>query len=190
MTEDERKKNGTKNDRAPSLTNEQIIQMMDNISKTASATEDIKKDSHDSAVNSAKSCTILEDIQKNNQKFVFALIAVIAGQIGLKFAGTPLYVDVAIYLCLFSGTFLLASLVAWFKEFDWPQRSSRIFTSTLLITSAITQISIYQPGEEVPPDWFIPLINILMILMAVSMLWVGWKQRPRKRNGVCSGDRK
>jgi hypothetical protein len=130
-------------------------------------------------------CTKVENIEKSSQRTTFALIAVIGGQIGLKFAGTPWYVDLCIYLCLVAGIFLTLSLIAWWKEFSLPQKATRLSGALLLLSSAITQIWVYRPGETFAPDWFAPLINGLLICLAISLIWAGWTRKPKNGKHIC-----
>jgi hypothetical protein len=136
-------------------------------------------------INTSKSCEALTDIKKTNERQFFALVGVIMALIGQKLISTPWYVDLAVILCLISGTFLLMSAVFWWKYYNHPQRATRITGSALLLVSAISQIWIYHPGMEAAPPWFAPVINGLMILLACSMMWAGWTQKPKNGHNLC-----
>jgi hypothetical protein len=123
----------------------------------------------------------LENIEKNSMKQFAALIGVIMALIGSKLISTPWYVDVCVILCLVSGTFLVVLLVVWWKFYSLPQKATRISGCLLMLSSSICQIWVYQPGETPAPVWFVPLINITMVFLAVSLIWAGWKQLPKRK---------
>jgi ABC-type xylose transport system permease subunit len=112
-------------------------------------------------------------------------VGVIMALIGQKLIATPWYVDVAVILCLFAGTFLLMSLCYWWKHFSSPQRAVRLAGILLMLSSSITQIWIYHPGHEAAPVWFTPMVNGLLVLVAAAFIWAGWVIKPRKSEPNC-----
>jgi peptidoglycan/LPS O-acetylase OafA/YrhL len=120
-----------------------------------------------------------KDVRSENTKHFLGLIGVIMALIGQKLISTPWYVDVAVILSLVVGTFLVGSLLIWWKFFSKSQRAVRISGSLLLLVSSICQIFVYHPGEELPPNWFPLITNIGMILIALSLLWSGWTEKPK-----------
>lgn len=137
-----------------------------------------------------KIVTILDKVEKNQMKQFLALIGVIMALIGQKFIATPWWIDVSVILALISGSFLLGILIAWWKEYSLAQKVTRLTGSTLLLFSSIASIYVFQPGIKQSPPWFPPIINILMILLAISLMWAGWVQSPKngKVKGVGNAD--
>ena len=130
-------------------------------------------------------CDKLESIEKNQMRQFLALIGVIMALIGQKFISTPWWIDVSVILALISGSFLAGLLIVWWKIYSKPQKATRIIGATLMLFSSITNIFIFRAGLEKAPEWFPPIINILMILLAIALMWAGWTQLPKNRNKEC-----
>jgi hypothetical protein len=130
-------------------------------------------------LNTAELCAKMDSLEKNTQRQFFALIGVIMALIGQKLISTPWYIDLAVIVCLISGGFLAMSIIFWWKSFSLSQRALRIVGSTLMLVSSITQIFIYHPGVEPSPEWFVPLINGLLILLGISFFWATWESKPK-----------
>lgn len=138
----------------------------------------------------AVTCKTLDMMRKDYNKIIYALIAIVAANLGLKFISTPWYIDVAVYLCTFSGAFVLCQLIMVWNELRLANQVMRILTIAVLLTSSVTQMIIYHPGEEASPGWFPITINILLTLLAVSMVWSVWKTPvPRPKKSSCSTDK-
>jgi len=160
---------------------ELLLELRDNVKSIREDTPKIEQ----VLIDNAKICKSLENIEKNSMKQFGALIGVIMALIGAKLISTPWYIDVAVILCLVSGAFLCVLLIAWWKEYSWPQRATRISGATLMIVSAITQIWVYQPGVENSPAWFAVVINALLIILSISLVWSGWKHLPNNGKDKC-----
>jgi hypothetical protein len=155
--------------------------VLDKGRKMASASLDEKLTVADQILlNQVAMCKTLEGIKDNTFKQFAGLIGVIMALIGSKLIGTPWYIDLAVILCLVSGTFLTMTLIHWWKDYSWSQRAVRIAFSILCTVSSVAKIWIYQAGEEPAPVWFSPTTNILMTLVAISMIWASWTMKPRK----------
>jgi hypothetical protein len=131
-------------------------------------------------------CKNQTESNRNNKQLFLGLLGVIGAMIGREFAGTPIYVDISIMLCLIAGIFLLGSLVFWWKYYVISQKVVRVVFSTLMVSSSITQIWVYRPGEAPAPGWFVPMIQGLLIATALSLIWVGWAQKPKNGKEHCT----
>jgi hypothetical protein len=165
-----------------------IKQLLYNCAKSCQATDDLIKtiDELTKALNTvdiAKTQSSilgkLDSIEKNGQRNNGILLGIIVSMLGLKAINTPWYVDVAVGIALISGVFLSYTAIIWWKYLSLAQRVNLIAFSALMIVSASTQIWIYHPGLEPAPEWFTPLINGLLIIVAGTLIWVGWTVIPK-----------
>lgn len=131
-------------------------------------------------VNTELTCQAIEMMHKDYSKIVFALLGIVAATLGLKFAGTPWYIDATIYLSLFAGVFVLGVSISFRKDLALPQRVLRFIFSTFMIFNGIVQTVIYQPGTEVAPTWFTPIIEFFLIIIAFCLVWATWTIKPKK----------
>ncbi len=147
------------------------------------------------STNIATMCSTLTSIDKNEtvqtntllmmrndyNKIIYALIAVIAASLGLKFINTPWYVDVAVFLCELTGVFVFFHLISVWKYLNLANRVMRIVLIVVMLFSSIVQTCVYHPVEEPAPSWFLLVVNVLLILLAVSSLWAVWFHKPKKQ---------
>ena len=122
-------------------------------------------------------CQSIDDMRKDYSKIVFALIGVVTATIGAKFIGTPWYIDLAVYFTEFSMAFLFFSTIQAWKSLTKQMKATRVIAILLLIVSSVTQTIVYAPGVEHSPIWFPPVINVLLSLLAVTLVWSAWSYR-------------
>ena len=127
--------------------------------------------------NTTKICTELEMIRRDYIKIVYALIAVIAANLGIKLAGTPAIVDVMIYLSLFAGVFTGLMLISSWKYLSKWMRALQVVFSVFMLFNGSAQIWIYRPGEQPSPIWFNPVTNGFHILLAIFLILAAWSAR-------------
>ena len=127
--------------------------------------------------NTTRICTEMEMIRKDYFKIVYALIAVIAANLGIKLAGTPVIVDVLIYLSLFAGVFTGLMLISSWKYLqNWMRVLQAIF-SIFMLFNGIAQIWLFRPGEQPSPIWFNPVTDGFHILLAIFLILSAWSAR-------------
>jgi hypothetical protein len=127
--------------------------------------------------NTTKICTELEMIRRDYTKIVYALIAVIAANLGIKLAGTPAIVDIMIYLSLFSGVFTGLMLISAWKFLQRWMRVLQAVFSIFMIFNGIAQIWLYRPGEQPSPLLFNPVTDGFHILLAIILILSAWSAR-------------
>ncbi len=131
--------------------------------------------------NQAMMNSTLSIMRTDYTKIIFALIAVVAASLGLKFINTPWYVDVAVYLCELSGTFVLFQLISVWKRINLANKVLRIVLVAIMIFSSVVQTCVYHPVEEPAPSWFLLVINLMLIVLAICSLWAVWKKPEPKK---------
>ena len=127
--------------------------------------------------NTTKICTEMEMIRRDYTKIVYALIAVIAANLGIKLAGTPAIVDVMIYLSLLSGVFTGLMLISAWKFLSNQMKGLQAIFSIFMLFNGAAQIWLYRPGEQPSPVWFNLVTNGFEILLAVFLILSAWSAR-------------
>jgi hypothetical protein len=130
-------------------------------------------------------CNTLDIMRKDYNKIIYALIAILAASLGLKFVNTPWYIDAGVYLCEAGGVFVLLLLLSSWKELNLANRSMRIVLVAIMLFSSIVQTIVYSPGSEPSPKWFSPIISGLLILLAITSSWAVWRHKPAKSKEAC-----
>jgi len=126
----------------------------------------------------------LDMMRKDYNKIIYALMGMVAATIGIKFIGTPWYIDLSTFFTLGAGVFLLGVLIGQWKSFSINQRITRIIISLFMLFVAITQIFVYRIGDEIPPEWFPPMTHLFFVAIAVCITISTWKMRlsPKDKN--------
>ena len=130
-------------------------------------------------------CNTLDIMRKDYNKIIYALIGIVAASLGLKFVNTPWYIDAAIYVCELVGVFVTFHLISIWKDLNLSNRVMRIVLISIMLFSSVVQTLVYRPGHDPSPQWFSPIINILLILLGVTSMWAVWKHKPAKSKEAC-----
>ena len=124
-------------------------------------------------------CNTTDIMRKDYNKFIYALIAVVAAQFGMKFISTPWYIDLAVYLAELSGVFVLLHLICTWKESSIATKIMRIVVVTIWLFSSGAQTIIFRPDNEPPPTWYLPILNGLLIVLAIAVSWLSWRHKTK-----------
>jgi len=120
--------------------------------------------------------TKLNQILKENSKMMFAMLAIIASSIGLKFIGSPVHTILFSYASLFGGTFLSLSTIVYWKKLKPRIRVFRVSFAVLVLFSTAVRSFIYKPGIEPSPEWFSPAIDLLYVWIIAWVVFTTWKR--------------
>jgi hypothetical protein len=107
-------------------------------------------------------------------KVVLSLLGLVAANVGLKFVGTPWYVDLAIYMSWFATIFLAGSM--WFQRRNITPRRMviRVVFISGLLFSIIMRSFVFEAGVEAAP-WYYPLgIDIWLAAVSATFIWSAW----------------
>ncbi len=116
----------------------------------------------------------LDQMEKAQSRTTFALIGVIAAQIGVKVLGTPLLLDIATTLAIIGITILIGALVIGVRvhKSDIPLSRTGWTLVAMMLLITITQISVYfRELGYCPPD----VIYIIRIFQNTSILAFAWQ---------------
>ncbi len=117
----------------------------------------------------------MEANEKLLGKIVFALLGIIGATIGVKFIGTPWYVEVAIYSALISAIFMTGVTVWRFRYLSKGRIIIRLSYAMLVVHA--TGVRIYYYAKELP----IPMEagvaqNMLFVCLAIALAIDAWHE--------------
>lgn len=123
----------------------------------------------------------MTQMNSSMMKIVYALIGIIAANIGTKYIGTPWYIYTAMYATMFSATFVLLILIAKWSCFNACERLIRILFVVYALYVSILRIIHYQLGT--PLTQFEGMVsNIIITSLAITFIFQAWKRDYLKRN--------
>lgn len=116
----------------------------------------------------------LESIERSHNKTIYALIGIIAAQIGVKILGTDILLDIATAIALVSSALIVGALIAGLKVMRKDKMPLTNTGKSLFIMMAflfLTQILVYFRDLGVIN---IRVIYIVRIIQNISIFTFAW----------------
>lgn len=120
--------------------------------------------------------TKLDFLHRDFSRIIFAMLGIIAANLGMKFIGSPAHIIIFTYVALFAVVFMLSNLVSNWNKLDWLTKTFRTSITTLIMFSVTCRILIFEVGIQFPPMWYTPVIDILFIIICVLTVMRTWKR--------------
>jgi len=139
--------------------------------KKIDAIEEKLNNTHDDLIK------ILVDLRKDYRQIIYAMIALIAGMLGIKIVGSPPWDDIRAFVAAFGGSFVLSFLIFEWRAFRWWKRVVLFLFGSMVIVSTFTRLLVYKSGTEAAPTWFPFLMDVFMILISISLVLSVWKYK-------------
>lgn len=130
--------------------------------------------------NTEKINVTLSDLSNRLYKIIYAVLGLLGASIGLKFVGTPWYVDMFVFASLTAAIFVMAFTITNWKCMTKLQRFFRVSFGMFTIFSSAVHICIYQPGVEASPTWFAPTIDVFLTLLCILFIITTWRTKINK----------
>jgi hypothetical protein len=108
----------------------------------------------------------VDNVGKNNQKTIYALLGIIAATIGVKFMGSPWYSIAFTYTALFAGMFTLSSVIWEWKHIAWIKRILRLTFLSFLFFSVSVRTFVFEAINGTPL-WFTPVVDCFFVILSV-----------------------
>ena len=118
--------------------------------------------------------TKLEWVNNNYQKIIYSMLGLIAASLGLKFMGSPWWMILFTYAALFSGVFVLSSVVFEWKNLCLLNRLIRIVFSVFILFSCICRVYVFEAINGTP-EWYTPVVDLFFIVLSVLLTLLVWK---------------
>ncbi len=115
----------------------------------------------------------VKNLNKTLVKVIFALIAILAADKGIKLLGTPWYVHIGMWSCIFAGIWLLCMVIVQWKSLGLWRRVARVSISLAMLYASGLRIFYYGIGERIDPKWG-AIANFLWVAIAISAVAATW----------------
>jgi len=125
----------------------------------------------------AKMDSVIETGKENRggtQKLMYAMLGIIAANVGVKFLGTPLHIWVAGYVLLFTTTFLLCSLIGFWKRLKTCRKVLIIAFTLIMMLNIIPRLISYKTGCDIM-SWHPSTLNYIFSTVAVFVTYKVWR---------------
>lgn len=127
--------------------------------------------------NTDRLCTLLDDLSNRLYKIIYAILGLLGASIGLKFIGTPWYVDLLVFLSITASIFVGAYTLMNWSLMTKLQRAHRLTYFSIPAALAGLNIFLYRPSVIEPHIWFIPGIDIFLSIIVTSFIIMTWKAK-------------
>jgi len=122
----------------------------------------------------------LTSLNSSIMKIVYAMLALIGANIGTKYIGTPIHVEIAMYSAVFSGIFVLLITIAKWHCLTFWEKWIR-FSFILYVFYAFgLRVHHYQTGSPFTQTEGI-VTNILMVSLAWGFIILAWNRDAKMR---------
>ena len=119
--------------------------------------------------------TKLENLNKSIMKILYALLGVIGANIGTKYIGTPLHVELAMYSLFFASIFVLTITLAKFRCLNFWEKWIRFSFVGLCFWVTGLRIYHYQTATSFTQNEGI-VTQAITISMAIGFIVLAWKR--------------
>jgi hypothetical protein len=130
--------------------------------------------------NTEKIVVSLDMMRKDYNKIIYALIAIVAANIGLKFAGTPWYVDVGIYVSLVSGIFSCILVIVSKKYLSLRNFIIRLSFSLIIFGQGIAQIILFNKASTLSGGPAMAAYDIIISIICVLLMAFFWRDHRKQ----------
>jgi hypothetical protein len=116
----------------------------------------------------------IDSIEKSNSRTVYALIGVIAAQIGVKVLGTDPFLDIATALAFFGCALLLGFLITGIRLIKNGKRhmtGTGLWLATLVVSIILTQACVYFRDLGCLEPRVIYVVRIVQNLVMIVFAW-------------------
>jgi hypothetical protein len=123
--------------------------------------------------------TKVDTLKNDFMKMIAGLVGIIAANIGLKFVGTPWYVIVCVYMSIFAGVFLLASILLQWKVLTNLDKVIRTVFALFILYSSFCREFLFDVSTGVPL-WYTPIVDIFLTGICILLIVRVWNQKRKE----------
>ena len=116
---------------------------------------------------------VMDNMRSDNMKIIFALIALVAANFGLKYLGTPWWLYIGVGMSIFASIFLLCCTIMTWSKINKVWMFLGITVSVKLMYASVLRIFFYHNNLRLPQLCGIPaqLLDAIVCILLVIMFW-------------------
>ena len=114
------------------------------------------------------------------KQIIMALLTIVAGNVVLKFIGTPPWIILALYTSALAGAFSIRTVIWFWRNLNWPRRLLRLAFGSFLWYSVISRAFFFKSQA---PEWYQIGVDFGLTFISLFLIWSAWQSDGDAKNG-------